>query len=147
MGKRRRMKACCLQNSVYLSSPPTWGMVGLLHNPTENHWWNKISSSREGKGYCFYEMTTVHLPKVFFAWYSEKPSVLEGLWKPLPDFYELWMRCLLLAQTRTANCRAPGCFQSQHYSNRLFLESSSNSTACSDLSGPLEVTGPARFRG
>lgn len=76
-------------------------MVGLLHNPVENHLWNRLSSSMEGKGECFYETTMVRLPKVFFfAWYGEKPSMPEGLWKPVPDLYELWMRCLLLANSK-----------------------------------------------
>lgn len=37
---------------VCLSFPPARDVVGLMHNPTENHLWNMILSSTEGKGQC-----------------------------------------------------------------------------------------------
>lgn len=112
------MKAGCLQSNVYLSSPPTQGMAGLLHNTTGNHLRNKISSSMDGKGWCFCTKTSVRLPEVVFVWYDANPQP-EGLWELVPDCCELWMTWLPLVDM---NSKLLVCPQPHHYRNSLNSE-------------------------
>lgn len=114
VGKRRRMKAGCLQSNVYLSLPPTQGMAELLHNTTGKHLRNKIPSGREGKVFCRRRLC------VSLKWFMSHRGAVGAcarlLWI-VGDMGDLAAAC-----SHKQQARAPGCPQLQHYRSTLNSE-------------------------